>query len=280
MVKGVLGIILCPMLEDELLYSLKKDRDIDRIVLLQNRFSALTHDKMKKRGIEFEYLPEEAFDQGRMEFDRSIYNVVIKCNDLALHAEPPKLKDHITQQVRDIQPLVDAVGLYYGICGNFGWDIVEWARKEGLKPTSVFRGDDGKVCDDCVAVAIGGSTNYNRFIKRYTGIFFLTPAIANNWEVFVMAGDSAKALESIPKETLADLGIHNQMDFMRWMFEVGHYENLLKMDTGLDPDLDMDKRADEIGKMLNLKPIQIEDGWLTLSTAEAIYADCKSHMPA
>ena len=279
MAKGVLGLIMCPMLEDELLYALSRDSDVGRVVLLENEYCGSIRRKMESRGIRFETVPEWEFDNGMVEFDRDIFNVVIKANDLALHAEPADLRAHLTQQVIDMQPNADVIGMYYGICGNHGWDISSWAKEQGYKPVFVFRGDDGEVCDDCVAVAIGGASNYRRFIKRYTGIFFLTPAIAANWKDFIMAGDTAKGLANVPDETLEELGIHGQEDFMRWLFEVGHYEFVLKMNTGLNPELDFDAKAEEIGKALNLKPIQIEDGWLTLNTAESLYANCKGAMP-
>lgn len=278
MIKGILGLIVCPMLEDELLYSISKDQDICRIVLLENEHCGSIRKKMDQRGIKYETVLEKYFDEGRVPFDRSVYNIVIKMNNLGLHAEPADLKEHVTKQVRAIQDYVDVVGLYYGICGNHGWDITEYCRENGLKPAVIFRGDDGEICDDCVAVAIGGASNYRRFIKRYTGIFFLTPAIANNWEDFIMAGDLAKGIGSVPEDTLEALGIHGREDFMRWMFEIGHYEFMLKMNTGLDPNIDFDAKAEMIGKKLNLKPIEIEDGWITINTAEAIYRDCKKHL--
>ena len=279
MAKGVLGLIMCPMLEDELLYALSRDSDVGRVMLLENEYCGSIRRKMESRGIRFETVPEWEFDNGMVEFDRDIFNVVIKANNLALHGEPADLRAHLTQQVVDMQPNADVIGMYYGICGNHGWDISAWAKEQGYKPVFVFRGDDGEVCDDCVAVAIGGASNYRRFIKRYTGIFFLTPAIAANWKDFIMAGDTAKGLANVPDETLEELGIHGQEDFMRWLFEVGHYEFVLKMNTGLNPELDFDAKAEEIGKALNLKPIQIEDGWLTLNTAESLYANCKGAMP-
>ena len=279
MTKGVLGLILCPMLEDELLYSISKDSDIGRIVLLDNEYCGSIRKKMDSRGIGYELVPEKQFDDGKVDFDMDIYNIVIKTNNLALHAEPADLKDHLTLQMISMQTVADVTGMYYGMCGNHGWDVTAWAKERSFKPIFVFRGDDGEVCDDCVAVAIGGASNYRRFIKRYTGIFFLTPAIANNWKDFIMAGDLGKGLGSVPEETLEALGIHGQEDFMRWMFEVGHYEFLLKMNTGLDPELDFDSKAEEIGKALNLKPIEIEDGWITISTAEALYKNCKDAMP-
>ena len=280
MTKGVLGIIICPMMNDQLLHCVCNDPEVSRIVVLENGFSSDLKAKMESRGRSYELVPESDFYAGKVEFDRNVLNVVIRSNDLALHAEPKDLKVYIEKEVEEIQPFVDALGLYYGICGNYGWDITAWAAEKGYKPTAVFRGMDGKIVDDCVAVVIGGSDRYLQLEKTYTGMFYLTPDIAGNWVEFINAGDIGKQLDNIPRETLEELGIHSDTDYMRWMFEIGHYEYILKIDTGLGDSEKLNQKAVEIGKALNLKPIDIEDGWVTLYCAEGIYAQCKKNLPA
>ena len=206
MAKGVLGIIICPMNDDYLIHSICTDREVGRIVLLQNKHSDGIKAKLESRGVQFDIVPEYFFDNGNMVFDKKILNVVIKTNDLGLHAEPKDLRDYIEAEITELQPLVDAVGLYYGICGNFAWDITEWCKERGYKPTAVFRALDGRVCDDCVAIAIGGTEKYKQLEREYKGMFYVTPAIADNWVAFVGAGDIGKQLKSISKETLDGLG--------------------------------------------------------------------------
>lgn len=276
MARGVLGIILCPMLEDELLYNIGRDKDVGRIVLLDNEFCGSTRDKMTKKGLKFDVVPEADFDAGKTEFDRSIFNVVIKSNDLALHSEPQDLKAHIEKQIRDMQPYVDALGLYYGLCGNYGWDITAWCREQGLKPAAVFRDDEGKVCDDCISVALGGSKHYLALQKKYTGMFYMTPAFANNWQDFAMAGDDAKSIATLPEETREALGITDKESFIAWMFEFCGYQNTLKIDTGLGDSENFEKKFQEISARLNLKPLVIEDGWVTMNSVDGIYHACKS----
>lgn len=278
MTKGTLGIIICPMNDDHLIYSICNDRDVGRLVLLDNEFSGMIRSKLEKKGVKFELIPEKDFDEGEVEFDPEIFNVVIKTDDLALHAEPQELRAFVEKQVIDIQPLVDAVGLYFGLCGNYGWDATQWAKDNGYKPTAVYRSMDGKVCDDCVAIAIGGTERYKKLEKQYVGMFYLTPAIADNWDDFMGAGDMGKQLKSIPRETLEELGIHNQNDYMRWMFELGHYQYILKIDTGLADTKRFDSMADDIGRLLNLRPIVPKEQWATIECAEALYAECKGYL--
>ena len=64
---------------------------------------------------------------------------------------------------------------------------------------------------------------------------------------------------------------------MRWLFEVGHYENYLIMDTGLEPNEEQfyeDLAAME--KSIRLKPITIAGGWLSLKPSETIYRTAKA----
>lgn len=279
MAKGVLGIIICPMMNDELLHYICNDPDVARTIILDNDFSSDLKAKMDSRGHHYELIPESDFYNGRVVFDRNVLNIVIRSNNLALHAEPKDLKRYVEEEIEAIQPFVDALGLYYGLCGNYGWDLTEWATRMGYKPVAVFRGTDGKVVDDCVAVVVGGSDRYLQLEKRYTGMFYLTPAIADNWIEFVSAGDLGKQLANIPKETLEELGIFSDLDYMRWMFEIGHYQHILKMDTGLEDSERFNRKAEEIGKVLNLKPIDIESGWITLQSAEGIYTQCKKNLP-
>ena len=279
MTRGVLGIIICPMNDDPLLHFIRNDSDVDRVILLQNEHSDRILGKLESSGIPFDVVPEQDFDEGRMVVDHDKFNIVIKANNLALHGEPTKLRARIEEQVRQIQPLVDVVGLYYGTCGNAGWDMEKWASEQNLKPLCVFRGTDGKVCDDCVALAVGGQTRYRQLEREYVGMFYLTPAIADNWVDFVSAGDDADQFKNIPPETLDALGIHSDMDFMRWLFELGHYKNVLKLYTGITDRAKFDAQAEDIGKVLNLKPIEAADGWVTLDPSESLYNRCKHALP-
>lgn len=278
MAKGVLGIIICPMLEDELIHFMCNDPEVQRIVLLENDYCGSIRVKLDKKGVKYDYIPQSEFDNGNVEFDRDIFNIVIKANNLALHSEPADLKRFIENQIVEIQPHIDALGLYYGLCGNFGWDATRWAKDNGYKPTAVFRSIDGKVCDDCVAVAVGGSDNYLKLEKKYTGMLYVIPAIANNWVDFMMAGDDAKSLKNLPEETKDALGIHTHDDFIRWMFEFAGYQYTLKMDTGLGDSEAFDKKYLEVTERVGLKPLVIEDGWVTIECARNIYAECKGYL--
>ncbi len=284
MTVGVLGIIICPMNDDQMLYSLEKDGEISRIVLLDNPHSEMICKKLESKGLAFEHMGEKEFLHGDLVADQRSFTVVIRTNDLALHGDPKYLRTYVEDQVREMQPFVDSLGVYYGLCGNYGWDLEAWAVENGFKPLAVFKGDDGRVCDDCVAIAVGSSTRYLQLEKTYTGMFYVTPAIADNWVKFISAGgvegagegDLESQIRRMPKEVLEVFGITDATSYMRWMFEIGNYTNLLKLYTGLSDRAVFDCKVDGIGRDLNLKPIDIGPGWVTLDPADALYNRAKS----
>ncbi len=277
MTKGVLGIVACPMLEDELLYGITNDPEEKNIFLIENKHCESIRKKMERKGIPFRMVTEnEVFNRS---FDMEGYSILIKMNDLALHIEPKNLRELVEKDVAELNPFVDAVGAYYGLCGNYGWDLTEWAKENGMKPCEMFRDATGRVCDDCVGVAVGGGARYLELEKTYTGMFYVIPAIAHNWRPFMAAGDSAKAIASMDKEMLEALGIHDEDSYIKWMFNVCGYQNMVKMDTGLEVDRgEFDREFDKLCEIMELKPIVIGDGWMTIQPAVDIYRRSKGFL--
>lgn len=279
MTSGTLGIIACPMLENELVHSLKKDDETKNIYVIETEYCGSLKRKLSVSGIPFELLSEKEFFSGGYEISSSLFNIVIKMNNLGLHAEPKDLKAFVEKQIEEFQSYIDVLGVYYGLCGNYGWDVTSWCESKGYKPTVVFRDEGGRVCDDCVGVCVGGGPRYLDLEKTYTGMLYVTPAIASNWRDFLAAGDIMKGIDSMNRiESLRELGIRTPDDYMRWMFEVCGYKNMVQIDNGLCDRDEFDKHIDEMSKNLNLSIIQVESGWATLQPAEDLYTACKSNL--
>ncbi|MCQ2069751.1 MAG: DUF1638 domain-containing protein [archaeon] len=275
MAKGILLAIVCPMLEDELVYGFTNDPEEKKIYLLENQYSGSFYKKLKNKGIDFEYVPQVAFEGGRIDIDRGKYNIVILMNSLGLHSEPAELREFVDSQIARYSELVDSIGLYYGLCGNYGWDVTKIAEEKGYKPVSVFRDTTGRVCDDCIGVSVNGGENYLNLQKKYTGMLFVTPAVAINWDDFMGAGDFAKQMSNFDEETLEAFGIHDQDSYLRWMFEMCHYEYTVKITTGLVDDALFEPMFQRIAEKMALKPLVIEDGWVSLEPAKRIYESSK-----
>lgn len=276
MTNGTLGVIICPMLEDDLMYGLVSDKEEKSLYVVDNEHCDSFKKKLEKKGMKYTLVQEKDLING--DVPMSGYSIVMKFNDLALHAEPKDLMKFVQDEVADMQPYVDAVAVYYGLCGNYGWDITKWAQEKGYKPTEVIRDHTGRVCDDCVGISVDGGENYLNLEKTYTGMFYVIPAIAHNWKPFLAAGDTAKHLKEMDPEILEMMGITDEGSYIKWLFSVCGYKNILKMDTGLSDSKEFDKEFADLAKMMNLQPIVISDGWMSNAPSREIYRRSKAHL--
>ena len=271
MTSGRLGIVACPMLEDELIGSLGDDPEKKRVIVLDTPYNDSLKRKLQRKGVPFEEIDETDFMNGWVDIDPSEYNVIVKMNDLGLHAEPVKLKEFISDELIMLQGRVDAVGLYYGMCGNYGWDITKWAEDHLPFRVEVFRDCNGRVCDDCIGTAVGGLAGYQRLLKEFTGMLLLTPAVATNWYDFLKAGDIGKGLGLIPssgdpKKDMKDLLI------------MCGYNSAVQIDTGLEDRKEFDESARDLVDFMEFKLYQAPPDIIDLGPMHRLYAKLKEDL--
>lgn len=279
MAEGILGVIACPMLEDELIYALGKDEGPKTVTVLDTEYCGSLRRKLEAAGIGYGTMPYDAFLEDGLEREDGRFDVVINMNDLGLHAEPKDLKVFIEEQVEAFQPHIDVLGIYYGLCGNHGWDLTRWCEERGFKPAFIFRDGDGRICDDCIGVCVGGGPRYLELEKTYVGMLYATPAIASNWRDFLACGDFAKGLESMNRiESLREFGVKTIDDYLRWILEMCEYKYIVQLDNGLGDREDFDRYVEEMSSSLNLGILQAEPGWTTLQPAEDLYRACKRYL--
>ncbi|MDR0198223.1 MAG: DUF1638 domain-containing protein [Methanomassiliicoccaceae archaeon] len=264
MVKGTLGIIGCPILEDELVYSLSTDPERKNVYVVDTPPARTLRRKLKLRGVPFSLIGERDFDRGRYGLDENGFNVIVIMNKLGLHARPDVLRRALEEQLTDDGGRFDAVALYYGMCGNAGWDVSEWASEHLSIPVFVFRGRDGRVCDDCIGVAVGGCSEYYGLVKRYTGMFYVTPAIAENWDEFSRELNFLKGFEV--------LDIHTTKE----VFRLFGYKNAVRIDTGIGIKGDaLDESCERFRNITGLEFVTPEKKITDMYPTERIYKDAK-----
>ncbi len=265
MAKGTLGIIGCPILEDEIIYSLSKETEEKNIYLIDTPPANTLKRKLEKKGIPFTAICEWDFDNGFDGVDRNNgFNVVIFMNKLGLHAFPDVLRQTIEDQLKRFQTRFDVIALYYGMCGNAGWDVSKWASEKLDIPVFAFRDGNEEVCDDCIGVAVGGHSRYCDFVRKHAGMFFVTPAIAENWDEYSKALDMTKGFEIMDIHTLKEV------------FELFGYRNAVKIDTGIGiKDEELENGCKRFADTTGLKFITAEPGTVDLYPTERIYKEAK-----
>ncbi|MCL2142784.1 MAG: DUF1638 domain-containing protein [Methanomassiliicoccaceae archaeon] len=265
MAKGTVCIIGCPILEDEIVYSLCNDKDEKNVFIVDTEPAHTLKKKLTTKGIPFTLLDEWEFDKGFCEMDENDLNIVVIMNKLGLHSEPDVLRKTLEDQLKQYQNRVDAVAVYYGMCGNACWDISKFASSSVDVPAFVFRDANEDVCDDCIGVALGGHQKYYSFVKKYPGMLYVTPAIAENWDGFSKEMDMCKGFEI--------LDIHS----LKGVFELFGYKKAVKIDTGIGTGGDaFEKGCARVSEATGLELVTPPDGSVDLYPTERIYRDAKA----
>jgi len=268
MSSGTIGIIGCPILDDEIVYSLKRDGEQKNIYIVDTPPSRTVKKKLESNNIPFTLIDEWDFKNKYYEIDReNAFNVIIFMNKLGLHSKPIVLRETLEEQMRYCQSHVDVIALYYGMCGNAGWDVSEWADVTLDIPVFVFRDEDGHVCDDCIGVAVGGHSKYCDFVKKHPGMFYVTPSIAENWDEYAEELDFCKGFEIMDIYTVKEV------------FEVFGYRNAVKIDTGIGiKDEELECMCDRFTTKTGLEFITAESDIVNVYPTERIYLDAKDAM--
>lgn len=218
MTEGVLGIIGCPMLEDNLIYCLRDDPDAKDIAIIDNENIGPLRRKLDARGIPYRMVGMDDVLAGRYVPSEGRFNMLIYEFSLGKHAYPDQLKECVEDVTEKLQPYVDAIAFYLGTCGNYEWDIPKWCESKGYKPSAMFCDAEGNLCHDCVGVAIAGGPRYLQMERRYPGYLFMFPSMVNNYEEFMLANnrESVEATRNLTPEMMEILGIEPGQDgYMR-----------------------------------------------------------------
>lgn len=269
MTSGKLGMIVCPILEDEMIYNLKNDPEEKRLFMLMNDNNRTTVAKLKKNGLQYTEVDETEFLEGRYKIPDDGYNVIIWDMSLGLHQEPEDLKNKIHAELLRIDGLVDGLILYYGLCGQALLGICEWADKNLKTPLTIFKDKEGKICDDCIAVPLGGSEAYLKLLKKYPGIMYLTPAMAGNQDEFMEKMEIFKGLgDDGPKD----------YEMLHMILEMAGYKYAMKIQTGLGDQDTFQQSCEDYAKKLDLELIELEDGWTSTEVADRTYREAKGFL--
>jgi hypothetical protein len=265
-VSGILGVMACPILEDELIYSMSRDEDISAVYLLDNRHAKSIKIKLKRKEIPHTIVGEEEFLNGSFRVTDEGYVIVIWMMDLALHEEPKDLRVALEKYMKQMQPYVDAIALYFGLCGNGMKDVDIWAKDNLDIPMTIIRDNDGNIVDDCISTAIGGKDQYLKLLRKYPGIMYFTPAFATNYDDLLGRMELFKGVDT------------GDESMLKMVFEMADYHEVMKIDTGLgDPD-EFQAATEKFANRLGFEILTLEDGWCTLEPADRIYAEAKGFL--
>ncbi|MBR4244615.1 MAG: DUF1638 domain-containing protein [Candidatus Methanomethylophilaceae archaeon] len=281
MTHGVLGLIVCPMVDDNLIYSLKKDDEEKNIIVVQNKNNGSIRRKLEEAGMKYELVFWNDILSRNYDLPKDKFTLLIYMTDLGLHSRPEVLKSTVEEITTEMQPFVDGIGFYLGTCGNYEWNIPKWCEEKHFKPGAMFCDKNGCLCHDCVGINIAGGPKYNQMQQKYTGHLYVFPAMATNFDDFMEAdqAESAATEASLTPEMREVLGIEPGRDgYLRWLLQLGNYEYILKLDTGIGDRKNFENDLQKVSERTHLKIKEAEAGWVDLQPTDDIYSKCKSFL--
>jgi Protein of unknown function (DUF1638) len=257
----VLGVIGCPILEDEIVYAVSRDKSIRKVIAVRTDDSA---NLVRKLNVLKERPLIELIEPGTISsVEEHEFALLVLMQPMALHEDPQVLRQEVSKTIAEVARVSRSILLFYGLCGNAFKDMGPLMETANI-PITVLSDGEGRPVDDCIAAVLGGTDGYLRLLKRYPGVFYLTPAWAENWRELMSKMEITRGLD---REDLSTI---------RWMFELAGYKLALKIPTGLgDQDL-FDSRVAEFAQVFNFERGELEKEHITLDCVDRSYERAKA----
>jgi hypothetical protein len=259
----VLGIIGCPILGDEVVHAVRTDRSISRVVIVRSGDSESLVRKLSALDacppIEL-IAPDEVASLAGDGF-----TLLIMMKPMALHEDPGRLRDEVAATAASMASVCSSILLFYGLCGNAFRDLGSMANAVG-RPITIISDEHERPVDDCIAAVLGGTDGYLRLLKRYPGVFYLTPGWAENWRELMNKMEITRGIDGDDLATL------------KWMFDMAGYKLALKIQTGLGDQDSFDERIDEFIRTFGFQRRELESDLVTLECVDRSYAEAKARL--
>jgi hypothetical protein len=188
-------------------------------------------------------------------------SIVLWMKSLGLHVEPKDLGKEVARSARVLDGHCDTILLFYGLCGN-AFKNMNLLFEDVGTPVVILTDDNGQIVDDCIAVPLGGTDGYLRLLRRYAGVFYMTPAWADNWPLLINKMEIARGTQ------MGDL------EMLKMLFEMAGYDRVLLIDTGLGDREVLFSRTHEFSKEFRFKEIELEPGFVTTKVSDDAYRKC------
>ncbi|MEM0449128.1 MAG: DUF1638 domain-containing protein [Methanomassiliicoccales archaeon] len=238
----ILAIVGCRLFEDELVHVLINDEKINEIFIVDNEDSKNLLCKLFKKRIKANITTISENDLSKLKALKG-YSVLVWVKSMALHQKPDRLREDILTTLKKLEPFVDAVLLFYGLCGN-AFKHIEKDAGDFKIPTIILRDEKGQIVDDCIGCAFGGVEEYFNQLRKSAGTFFLTPMWAANWRILF------HKVQILPDP--------NDVEGAKYIFKCVGYKKVVKIDTSLGDEEEFEKQVDEFSKLFEFERGEIK----------------------
>lgn len=240
-----MAIIACKIMQDEIVWILEKDPEIDEIIVVDNDNIEEFVEKIGKVNIHYSILPLRNIPPVSNKSTK--YTVIIHLMELGLHRNPKELKKNVYKTVEILAPFSSGILLFYGLCGNVLGNIEKDFDANSLPcPVHILKDDKNRIVDDCIGATVGGVDNYLRILKSVSdaGTYLFTPMYSKGWRELLdinnkLFGNPEKALQMLKKT-----------------HEMVGYKRVAKINTGLSYTENFDDAIKEFAEIFDFEILE------------------------
>jgi hypothetical protein len=239
-----IAFVSCRIFEDELTYLMAKEKN-KKMIVIETDFIETFERKLAFEKINYTKIKPEDLEKTITDCENEDA-IILQLIEFSMESKPDKIKNLVYEKINNLQPYVNGVMAFYGLCGNVLGHIEDDLSKPNC-PVRILKDENGEIADDCIGVSLGGRKQYLSILKSGTrgeGTFFLTPMQAAHWRE--LAHSSAVTPDP------------NDDDMIRMVFEYSNYKNVGKVATGLKYEDKFDDIVDDFSKRFNMKIIEYE----------------------
>lgn len=242
----VMSIIACKIMEDEIVWLLANDPEVDNVIIVKNENISEFTEKLVEEDISFRILPFQDVQSAVENEDKSKLSIVINILELGLHAVPKILKSDVYRTIKDTIPFSTGILLFYGLCGNVLGKVEQDFCLENDGCIVRILKDDVRIVDDCIGATVGGGANYLNLLKTHSKepAFFFTPMYASSWRELL----SVDRYNSDPEKALQMAKMVNDM---------AGYSRVAKVNTGLTYVKNIDEKIEEYAKLFGYTVFEV-----------------------
>ncbi|HOW15452.1 DUF1638 domain-containing protein [Methanosarcina sp.] len=242
----VMSIISCKIMQDEIVWLLTRDSEINKIIIVENENISEFTEKLDEQNTSYEITPFEKIPHVLEKYDENKLTVIVTLLKLGLHDVPKILKSEVYQSIRKMIPFSNGILIFYGLCGNVLGNVEEdfCLEKDGCI-VRILR-DDVRIVDDCIGATVGGGANYLKLLKTHSKepAFFFTPMYAHSWREIL----NMDKLHSDPEKALK---------MAKKVNDLAGYSRVAKINTGLTYVKDIDEKIEEYAKLFGYSTFEI-----------------------
>ncbi len=252
---ALLGIPACKILQDEIVWLLANDPDVDNIVVTASNNIREFVEKLDEQQLSYDVIPFEKLTTALRNYDQDQFTVVVDLLELGLHEFPKKLRSTVYERIGQMTSLFDGILIFYGLCGNVLGNAEEELGTDDCI-VRILKDNEQNIVDDCIGATVGGGTQYRELLKTHAKqpAFFFTPMYANSWKEFFdferYDPDPGKALE-----------------MAKMVNDCAGYSRVAKVSTGLEYVKDIDAKIKEFADLFGYTTFEVPGN-------QDIFRDC------